>query len=200
LSRALADTRTRILDTARRLLEERGYYGVGVDEIAKSAGVSRQAVYLHFGSKAKLLLATARHIDATGELAKHLEYVFAAPDALTALDRAVDLHVAYDTKILRFALLFESARRTEKDADVVWQDRQKARLSFFRRLVEWLKRDGVLAPDLTVAQAADIWWTLQSHQVLEQLTVQRDWSKERYGRGLKRLLRRALTTGSDEAG
>ena len=173
---------------------------MGLDEIAKAAGVSRQAVYLHFGSKAKLLLATARHIDATGDLPGLLEHVFAAPDALAALDRAVDLHVRYDAKILRFALLFESARRTEKVADVAWQDRQKARHSFFRRLVEWLRRDGMLAPDLTVAQAADIWWTLQSHQVLEQLTVQRGWSKERYGRGLKRLLRRALTTQRERPG
>jgi AcrR family transcriptional regulator len=194
LSTAAADTRTRICEVARRLLEERGYFGVGVDEIAKAAGVSRQAVYLHFGSKAGLLLATARHVDATGDLPKLLEHVFAAPDALTALDRAVDLHVTYDTKILRFALLFDSARRTDKDADAAWQDRQKARLSFFRRLVAWLKRDGVLTPDLTVSQAADLWWTLQSHQMLEQLTVQRGWSGERYGRGLKRLLRRALTT------
>jgi len=194
LSRHKADTRTRILETARRLLEERGYYGVGVDEIAKAAGVSRQAVYLHFSSKGKLLLATARHIDATGELPKLLEHVFAAPDALTALDRAVDLHLAYDTKILRFALLFESARRTEKDADLAWRDRQKARHAFFRKLVEWLKRDGVLARDLTLAEAVDLWWTLQSHQMLEQLVSQRGWSRERYGRGLKRLLRRALTT------
>lgn len=193
MSRREPDTRTRILETARRLLEERGYYGVGVDEIAKAAGVSRQAVYLHFASKAQLLLATARHIDATGELPKLLEHVFAAPDALTALDRAVDLHLAYDTKILRFALLFDSARRTEKDADLAWQDRQKARHAFFRKLVEWLRRDGVLASDLTVAQAVDLWWTLQSHQMLEQLVGQRGWSKERYRSGLKRLLRRALT-------
>jgi AcrR family transcriptional regulator len=194
LSRALTDTRARILETARRLLEERGYHGVGLEEIATAASVTRQAVYLHFGSKAKLLLATARFADQTGALPKLLEHVFSAPDALTALDRAVDLHVAYDTEILPLALVIDSARRTEKDADVAWQDRQKARHAFFRRLVEWLRKDGLLAADLTVGEATDIWWTLQSHQMLEQLTEQRGWSKQRYGRALKRLLRRALTT------
>ena len=194
MSRALADTRARILETARRLLEERGYHGVGLEEIATAASVTRQAVYLHFGSKAKLLLATARFADQSGALPKLLENVFSAPNALTALDRAVDLHVAYDSEILPLAIVIDSARRTEKDADVAWQDRQKARHAFFRRLVEWLKRDGVLAADLTVGEATDIWWTLQSHQMLEQLTQQRGWSKQRYGRALKRLLRRALTT------
>jgi AcrR family transcriptional regulator len=50
------DARAAILDAARRLLEERGYHGIGLDAIGREAGVSRQAVYLHFRSKAGLLL------------------------------------------------------------------------------------------------------------------------------------------------
>jgi AcrR family transcriptional regulator len=194
LSRGGADTRTRILVTARRLLEERGYHGVGLDEIAREAGVSRQALYLHFGSKGRLFLATARHVDATGDLPKLLEHVFAAPDALTALERAVDLHVAYDAKILRLALVFDAARRADPDARAAWEDRQKARHAFFRRLVVWLKKDGVLSPDVTLAEAVDVWGALQSHPMLEQLTSQRGWSKEHYARSLKRILRKTLTT------
>ena len=47
-------TRDRILAAARTLLENRGF-DVGMGEIARQAGISRQAVYLHFQSKADLL-------------------------------------------------------------------------------------------------------------------------------------------------
>ena len=57
------DTKTRILETAWTLVNERGI-GVGVGEIAAAAGVSRQLVYVHFTSRAGLLVAMARHQDA----------------------------------------------------------------------------------------------------------------------------------------
>ena len=56
-------TRSKILDSALRLLVERGYYGVGMEEVARDAGVSRQALYLHFKSKSELLVAMAQHND-----------------------------------------------------------------------------------------------------------------------------------------
>ena len=53
-------TRSNILDSALRLLVERGYHGVGKEEVARDAGVSRQALYQHFKSKSELLVALAR--------------------------------------------------------------------------------------------------------------------------------------------
>ena len=56
-SRVAADTRTTILDAARALFEAEPYTSVGMEAVAKRAGVSRQAIYLHFASKADLLTA-----------------------------------------------------------------------------------------------------------------------------------------------
>ncbi len=44
-------TRTRMLDAASRSFRSKGYAGVGVDGIAKAAGVTSGAFYAHFGSK-----------------------------------------------------------------------------------------------------------------------------------------------------
>ena len=55
VSRRTGDTRVAILDAARSLYEAQGYFGVGMEAVAKKAGVSRRAVYLHFASKADLL-------------------------------------------------------------------------------------------------------------------------------------------------
>ena len=51
------ETRTQILEAARAMFEELGYHGAGLEAVAKMAGVSRQAIYLHFPSKAELLTA-----------------------------------------------------------------------------------------------------------------------------------------------
>ena len=58
MSRARSEaTRAAILDAALRLLERDGYHAVGLAAVGRDAGVSRQAIYLHFGSKANLLQA-----------------------------------------------------------------------------------------------------------------------------------------------
>ena len=51
--RQAAETRSRILDAAAGLFADRGW-GVGVREIARTAGVSFDTVYANFGSKPQL--------------------------------------------------------------------------------------------------------------------------------------------------
>ena len=57
-------TRAAILDAARTLFEEHGYFGVGLETVAGKAGISRQAIYLHFASKADLLRALHERVNA----------------------------------------------------------------------------------------------------------------------------------------
>lgn len=52
-----ASARDRIMDTAERMMAERGYAGVSVREIAASAQVQLSAIGYHFGSKEMLLEA-----------------------------------------------------------------------------------------------------------------------------------------------
>ncbi len=49
-----SETRDRILDAAWTLLEEKAGSGVRMSDIARQAGISRQAVYLHFASRTEL--------------------------------------------------------------------------------------------------------------------------------------------------
>ena len=46
--------RQEILDAATELFTEKGYVGTSVDDIALAAGVSKQTVYSHYGSKENL--------------------------------------------------------------------------------------------------------------------------------------------------
>lgn len=50
-------TRSRILDTAELVFEQRGVSGTSLNEIAKTAGLTRGAIYWHFQNKADLFNA-----------------------------------------------------------------------------------------------------------------------------------------------
>jgi len=52
-----AQTRARLLDAAARVYARRGFDGATLDEVAAEAGFTKGAVYSHFGSKEKLLMA-----------------------------------------------------------------------------------------------------------------------------------------------
>jgi AcrR family transcriptional regulator len=50
-------TRTALLDAAEAIFAERGYYGVGLEDIAQAAGFTKGAIYSNFGSRQKLFRA-----------------------------------------------------------------------------------------------------------------------------------------------
>ncbi len=52
-----ARTRAQLLDAAARVYARRGFDGATLDEVAEEAGFTKGAVYDHFGSKERLLLA-----------------------------------------------------------------------------------------------------------------------------------------------
>jgi AcrR family transcriptional regulator len=57
-------TKAALMVAARRLFAERGYDGVGTEEIVRAAGVTRGALYHHFGGKAELLDAVYERLEA----------------------------------------------------------------------------------------------------------------------------------------
>jgi AcrR family transcriptional regulator len=57
-------TRATLMAAARRLFTERGYEAVATEEIVRAAGVSRGALYHHFGGKSGLLDAVYEQLEA----------------------------------------------------------------------------------------------------------------------------------------
>ena len=57
----MAENRERILDVAAQLFREKGFDGIGVADLMKSAGLTHGGFYGHFASKDELMAeASAR--------------------------------------------------------------------------------------------------------------------------------------------
>ncbi len=174
-------TRERILSAARRLLEERGYQGVGVDQIARAAGVSRQAVYVHhFASKADLLLALLDHVDEEEHVAALFVPVQEARSGAEMLTRLVRAMTELWSRVFDLARVLDAARATDPAAEIAWQNRVRMRREGFTRALTWLKRERSLAAGWTVPTGADFLLTLLSHQTYASLVSQCGWSKRAF--------------------
>lgn len=187
-----ARTRSRILEAARRLLEERGYHGVGLETVAAEAGVSRQSIYVHFGSKANLLLALVADVDAKEGLPELAAAVDRARSGSEALDRFVDLVATLTPRVYRTAAVLDSARREHPEAEAAWRDRMASRRRTCRRIISRLGDEGLLAPGWVRAEAADFLWAMSSLRMWEDLVVERRWPAARFHQHLRKELRCTL--------
>ncbi len=69
--RMSADARERaILETAERLLAERGLHAISTEDLARGAGISRSSFYFYFASKEAVLLSLLDRVIAEAEAAR----------------------------------------------------------------------------------------------------------------------------------
>ncbi len=195
-SSAPGSTRDHILAAAESLLRERGISAT-LEEIAETAGVSRQTLYLHFGSRSGLLVAMVQWMDGRGPLPSLIEHVFGAPTAPEALDAIANLHAEYHPLIYPVARAFLSGRYEDDAMRLAWDERMESRRNLYHQIVEWLDRDGLLMAHWDIETGTDVLWSMTSFQVWEQLVLDRGWPKERYLDQLRTLLRRILVRGDE---
>ena len=135
MSSGKPETRAAILEAALQLVEERGAPAVRLADVARKAGISRQGVYLHFGSRTELLVALVQYVDGKEELAQRAASVWEAPDGATALDRFVALQADYTPRIYPVAKALLSGRYSDEAVAAAWEDRMAEALSPQRPLL-----------------------------------------------------------------
>jgi AcrR family transcriptional regulator len=93
-SRAKSDRRSQLIAAAERLVAERGYLAVRLEDIGAAAGVSGPAIYRHFPNKEAMLVELLVGIS-TRLLAGATDVVKNAQDPATALDGLIDFHLDF---------------------------------------------------------------------------------------------------------
>ncbi len=190
------DTRSRILSATRKLMEEKKGAGVTMLDIARESGISRQAVYLHFESRAELLIATTRYLDGLLDLDKRYSNVRETTSGLERLEAFIEFWGNYIPRIYGIAKALLAALETDEDAAAAWNDRMEAVRSGCRTIIEKLKEDGKLSDEWSEKDATDLLWTLLSVRNWEQLTTECKWSKKKYILSMQALAKRSFVKSS----
>ena len=149
-----------------------------MSRIADAAGVTRQLLYVHFESRTALLLELSRLIDAEARTPALQATIDDAVDARAALRAAVRVQAEIKPKIHGVATGLELLRPTDADADAACQEREDARLTRCRAVVDRLAAEGRLADGWTAAAAAELFWAMTSLRTWEDLVKRRGWSTD----------------------
>jgi AcrR family transcriptional regulator len=132
-SRLKSDRRSKLLAAAERLIAERGYLAVRLEDIGSAAGVSGPAIYRHFPNKEALLAELLVGVS-TRLLAGARAVVAEAVDVEAAFDGLIDFHLDFalsEPDLIRIqdrdlALLPDRMRRQARKAQrqyvEIWVD------------------------------------------------------------------------------
>jgi AcrR family transcriptional regulator len=172
-------TKIRILETTWKVLETRIDKN-RMSDIAKAVGISRQALYLHYPTRAELLIATTKHIDTVKKVDQRLELSRAAGSGLERLHFFIKAWGGYIPEIHGMSVALRNMRKNDKAAAKAWDDRMQAVRHGCQAAVRAIAKDGKLKSDLTEQVATDILWTLLTVENWEKLVLDCAWSQSAY--------------------
>jgi AcrR family transcriptional regulator len=178
--RQAGDTRVRIVEATRELLQSEGYAGMTIEAIAQRAEVSAQSVYAIFKSKTGIL------IELLNQSTFGADYDDAVRRALSASDPETRLRLAapiarqiHDAQSATFDLL-RGAGVVAPELAKLEQQRESLRYERQERMIISLCDAGRVRPELDHATARDIFWMLTGRDVYRMLVRERGWSSQKY--------------------
>ncbi|WP_103888224.1 SACE_7040 family transcriptional regulator [Actinacidiphila yanglinensis] len=146
-TKAVENRREQILREAARLFAERGFHGVGVDEIGAAVGISGPGLYRHFAGKdamlAELLVGISDRLLSAGRMR-----VAEAADPAEALDALIRGHI--DFAIDDRPLITLHDRELDRLRD---SDRKLVRQLQRQYVEEWVAVVRRVYPDATELEA-----------------------------------------------
>src|SRR5712691_10458733 len=178
--RQAGDTRRRIVEATRRLLQSEGYAGMTIEAIAQRAEVSAQSVYAIFKSKTRIL------IELLDQSTFGADYEDAVRRALSASDPETRLRIAapiarqiHDAQSATFDLL-RGAGVVAPELAKLEQQRECLRYERQERMIISLRDARRLRPELDHTTARDIFWMLTGRDAYRMLVRERGWSSQKY--------------------
>lgn len=196
-ARSARATRGRILEAAHTSFLSRGFGGTTIRQVADEAGVSQETIYKTFGGKAALLKSvydvTLAGDDEAVPLAARPEALAArnATSPAAAATAYAELAQLISSRIDPLLRVLLGARETDPSLAEFARTTEQERLVGCGFYVRHWEEVGWLRDDITVGEAIDSVWALNSPQP-RWLLLDHGWSEERYTRWLAELILHAI--------
>lgn len=198
--RQAVDTRRRIIEAARQLLQRAGYDGMTVEAIAQRAQVSAQSVYALFKSKAGILTELLDQSTFGDEYEEAVRQAMSASDPETRLPLAARIARQIHEPLSAAIDLLRGAGVVAPELAKLEQQRERLRYERQERMIISLRDAKRLRLGLNHQTARDIFWMLTGRDVYRMLVRERRWSPQKYQDWLADTLVRSLQRpGKDKA-
>jgi AcrR family transcriptional regulator len=203
----VAETRRRVVASARELFLEQGYPATTVAVVAQRAGVSADTIYGTFGTKLALLRAVL-DVAVGGDDADVALLDRDEPQAMRAEPdqrRQLAMFAAGMTQQLERIRPLDDVLRTAAAVDPAAAElradlQERQRRAAMHTVADWLSARKPLRDHMSKPDAGSILWTLTSPEVHHLLRDSCAWSAARYERWLRETLTASLLSDeSDEA-
>ncbi len=180
-----AQTRTSILDAARRLFLEHGYAATTVPLVAAEAGTSTKTVYKAFAGKSGIVRALwERGLEGRGPVpAPQRSDVLSATetDPVEVLRSWGTLTAEVSPEVSPILLLVRGAAAADPEMATLLADADAQHRTRMRHNARRLEQRGWLRPGLGLTRATDILCAYSSAAFYEQLVINSGWPAKRYG-------------------
>ncbi len=169
--------RDRVLQATFDLTRESVQSPIGMGAIAKAAGVSRQSLYNHFSSRARLMDAAAAFVAQD----------IAPPDLTGPADRGLERLILW-----RADCFAAGIGQVQALADAGTAPSQQVQKDLCRQLATNLFRQNKLSHDWFISSSADMMFAMLSYETWRVLSGRAGWSRDDYTRRITRLMRRSF--------
>lgn len=191
-----AQTRSAILDVARRAFIEDGYAATTVAGIAGEAGTSVETVYKAFAGKSGLVRALwEQGLAGRGTVSAPVRSDLLSStetDPMRVLRGWGTFTAELAPEVAPILLLVRGAAASDPGMAALFAEVEAQRRTRMRTNARRLQQGGWLRSDVSLARAADILWTYSSAELYDLLVLSSGWTAKRYGEFVGQALIAAL--------
>jgi AcrR family transcriptional regulator len=175
------NTRSRILQAAWKIIDEKGETAATMIAVAKLANVSRQAVYLHFSDRSHLLSSLSTFLDERMGLGGWMQEVEALNDGAAMVRRVAETRFKRSLVMAPLIRSIEGNRYRDEAAAKAWKRRHEMNVTWMADVVvRQLATEGKLHASWNHAEAATLLTILFSFRAWDDLTQIHDWPPKGY--------------------
>jgi len=187
-------TKNRILVSAKKLFESKGFEKITIEEIAQRALVSSPTIYSIFQSKKGILLALMDNALSPEQHASLVEQGRNEKSPRRRLEITARIsRQLYDAEKTQLNLL-RGALVLDPEFKELEIERERRRYKRQEKTIKMMAKEKVFDERISVSKIRDILWAFTGRDIYRMLVLERGWSSDEYEKWLGKLLIQTLLT------